>query len=387
MRVALLGDFDTFLFRGVERPRERSYYRLSPALNLARGFRELGLTDLHYLVVTPEVKTVTVDAGPFGVLHRIPRPAGSGSATFFLWRRHLLHRELAQIRPDIVHGQGTEQEYGFSAVTAPYRHVLTIHGIMQRVHQVVPPPVISLNHVPRWIEKYVVRHARDVICLSHEAEDFLREQHSPARCHRIANAVAPCYFEVEPRAHPGLNILFVGTPYRLKGLHHLVETLPQLPAAARVRIVGDITGAEVAQVYRQELEARLRQLGLQDRVEWLGIRREAEIAGLLAETEVLVLPSYQETAPMAVAEAMAAGVAVVATRAGGIPDLVEDGVTGQLVPVGDTAALAGALNAVLGDAALRRRYGAAGRATARTRFAPRVVAEATRRVYEAVLAA
>jgi starch synthase len=264
--------------------------------------------------------------------------------------------------------------------------VLTIHGILHRVQQVVPPPVFSLNHVPRWIEKYVVRHARDVICLSHEAEDFLREQHSPARSHRIANAVAPCFFAVEPRAHAGLNILFVGTPYRLKGLHHLVDALPQLPATTRVRIVGDITGAEVAQDYRRELVDRLRQLGLSDRVEWLGIRREAEIAGLLAETDVLVLPSYQETAPMAVAEAMAAGVAVVATRAGGIPDMVADGVTGQLVPVGDPAALAAGLNAVLGDAALRCRYGEAGRAAAQARFAPRVVAEATRRVYEAVLA-
>src|SRR5881397_9126 len=101
MRTALLGDFDTFLFRGVERPLERSYYRLSPGLNLARGFRELGLKDVHYFVVTPEVDKTTVDDGPFCVLHRIPRPAFTGSATFFLWRRHLLHRELAKLRPDI----------------------------------------------------------------------------------------------------------------------------------------------------------------------------------------------------------------------------------------------------------------------------------------------
>src|SRR5438477_1952348 len=72
VRIALLGGFDTFLFRGVERPLSHSYYRLSPGLNLARGFAELGTRDIHYLVVTPEVDRLTVDEGPFGKLHRIP---------------------------------------------------------------------------------------------------------------------------------------------------------------------------------------------------------------------------------------------------------------------------------------------------------------------------
>src|ERR1039457_6950421 len=155
MRTALLGDFDTFLFRGVERPLSHSCYRLSPGLNLGRGFAELGVRDIHYLVVTPEVDQVTVDEGPFGKLHRIPCPRGSGSATFFLWRRHLILKELARIQPDIVHGQGTEAEYAFTAVTSPYSHVITFHGIMARVHQVTPPPLFSLNHVPRWMEKIV----------------------------------------------------------------------------------------------------------------------------------------------------------------------------------------------------------------------------------------
>src|ERR1700722_8371054 len=122
MRIAQLGDFDTFLFRGVERPLSHSYYRLSPGLNLARGFTELGVRDTHYLVVTPEVDQVTVDEGPFGTLHRIPSPRGSGSTSLFLWRRHLILKELARIQPDIVHGQGTEAEYALTGVPFPYPH-------------------------------------------------------------------------------------------------------------------------------------------------------------------------------------------------------------------------------------------------------------------------
>src|SRR5882724_651766 len=160
MRIALAGGFDTYLMRGLERPAHLLPYRLSPGLNLLRGLRELGQRDVHILVSTSEVNAVKVDDGPFGTVYRVPCPPASGSPTFFLWRRHLLLKELARIKPDVVHGQGTEQEYAITAVTSPYPHVITFHGIMARVHQVTPPPLLSLNHVPRWIEKLVVRKAR-----------------------------------------------------------------------------------------------------------------------------------------------------------------------------------------------------------------------------------
>ena len=322
MRIALLGDFDTFLFRGVERPLSRSYYRLSPALNLARGFAELGTRDIHYLVVTPEVDRLTVDDGPFGRLHRIPQPRGSGSATFFLWRRHLILKELAKIQPDIVHGQGTEAEYAFTAVTSPYPNIITVHGIMHRVHRVTPPPLLSLNHVPRWIEKFVVHRVSDVICLSHEVEHFFKERGSRARCHFVPNAVAPCFFDVQPqpRTEAGFALLFVGSIYPLKGVHDLIEAFAEaqkkLGTGILLRVIGQAGGDGVE--YEKGLRRRAEELRVADRIQWLGVLNERDVARHLAQSDILVLPSFQETSPMAVAEAMAAGVPVIATRAGAL---------------------------------------------------------------------
>jgi glycosyltransferase involved in cell wall biosynthesis len=385
MRVALIGDFDTFLCRGLERPRELLPYRLSPGLNLLRGFREIGLTDVHIIVITSEVRQPTVEEGPWGMLHRLPRQPLSGSTSFFLWRRHTILAELKKIQPDIVHGQGTENASAFTAVTSPYPNVITFHGIMHRVQKVVRPPLFSLSHVMRWTEKLVVKKATDVICLSGEVESFLRERRSPARCHRIPNAVAPCFFDVHPVRRSGGEhaLLFVGTIYPLKGLLELVEAMAGLEGATRLRVVGNVGSA----AYVARVQDRARELGVADRIERLGVLGERGVAAALVQSDVLVLPSFQETAPMAVAEAMAAGVPVVATRAGGTPELVEHEKTGLLVTPGNSEELADALGRLLADAGMRERLGAAARAKALAQYAPRVVAQKTLKVYESILKA
>jgi glycosyltransferase involved in cell wall biosynthesis len=385
MRIALLGDFDTFLFRGVERPISRSYYRLSPGLNLARGFTELGVRDIHYLVVTPEVDELTVDEGPFGTLHRIPNPRGSGSATFFLWRRHLILKELARIQPDIVHGQGTEAECAFTAVTSPYPHVITFHGIMHRVHQITPPPLFSLSHVPRWMEKIVVRKVQNVISISQDVEDFLRESKSPARSYRIPNAMAPCFFGVEPapREDGRYAILYVGEIQQRKGLIYLVEALARLrdsfPDSLVLRVIGPSKDS-----YKQAVEQRATELKVDRQIEWLGTQREQVVAEVLARSDLLALPSFWENMPMSIGEALAAGVPVVSTSVAGIPDWVDHGKTGLLVKPGDPVELADAIRVLLQDSALRHSMGTAGRARALAAYAPRVVAKKTLEVYETI---
>jgi hypothetical protein len=112
---------------------------------------------------------------------------------------------------------------------------------------------------------------------------------------------------------------------------------------ARLRLAGDGP-------CRTELETLAAELGVAGSVEFLGVR--SDVAGLLRESSLLVLASYAiECFPYAVLEAMAAGRGVVSTDVGGLPELVDDGVTGRLVPPRDTAALAAALVEGLADAA------------------------------------
>jgi len=96
---------------------------------------------------------------------------------------------------------------------------------------------------------------------------------------------------------------------------------------------------------------------------------QKDVPAQLAQADVFVLSSRSEGLPMSILEAMAAGLPVVASAVGGVPELVVDGETGLLVPPGDERALAAALARIVGDASLRTRLGAAGRARAEERFA------------------
>jgi glycosyltransferase involved in cell wall biosynthesis len=147
-----------------------------------------------------------------------------------------------------------------------------------------------------------------------------------------------------------------------KGLEVLLAAVPAVLAEhprARFAVVGD--GPE-----HRRLEERAAAAGLGEAVAWTGFRRD--VPTLLAAADLFVLPSRDDAFPTVLLEAQAAGVAVVASRAGGIPEIVEDGATGLLVPPGDAAALARALSALLADPAARRRLAEAGRRRAEESF-------------------
>lgn len=110
---------------------------------------------------------------------------------------------------------------------------------------------------------------------------------------------------------------------------------------------------------RPRLEELVRELGLTDTVRLLGLRRD--VPDVLAAFDVAVCCSPAEGSPLSVMEYMAAGVAVAATRVGGIPDLVSDGVHGTLVEPGNARVLARAIDGLLADPAKRREMGNAGR--------------------------
>lgn len=133
---------------------------------------------------------------------------------------------------------------------------------------------------------------------------------------------------------------------------------------------------------RDRLEAEHETLGLGERVRLLGFR--VDVTALLRAADLFVLSSYLEGLGTSVLDAMAAGLPVVATEVGGVPEVVRHGETGLLVPPRDPEALAGAMSRLAGDPALRDSMGRAGRALAREFGADRT-AGATRALYEELL--
>jgi glycosyltransferase involved in cell wall biosynthesis len=174
-----------------------------------------------------------------------------------------------------------------------------------------------------------------------------------------------------------VTLLSVGRLRAPKDFLTLVRAVALLePGSVRLRIAGD--GPD-----RAALAGEIEHLGLGEMVELLGTR--TDVAELLAAAHVFVLSSDSEGLPMSVLEAMAAGVPVVATAVGGIPELVADGETGRLVPPRDPAALAAALAAVSADPELRERMGDDGRARAEREFSLAEFRRAHLDVYRAAL--
>ncbi len=172
--------------------------------------------------------------------------------------------------------------------------------------------------------------------------------------------IAEAALQTKPGPADQQVILAVGRLSAEKGHADLLQAIailardPETPDF-RVVLVGD--GPE-----RANLTALAARLGIQDRVVMTGFQKNVRPFYRLAT--VLALPSHTEGSPYVLLEAMIAGVPVAATRVGGIPEHIEDGVTGLLVPGHDPAAMAGALRKLLTDGALRARLALAGRSYA-----------------------
>jgi len=158
----------------------------------------------------------------------------------------------------------------------------------------------------------------------------------------------------------------------------LVEAFAQVRADCPLYLL--LVGAgELEDAVREQVAG----LGLASRVRFLGVR--ADVADILRASDVFVLSSRWEGNPMSVMEAMAAGLPVVSTAVGGVPELVREGVTGRLVPSEDAGALAQALQALVDDPARRQAMGAAARRHAVAHFDIRHTVRGYEQLYESLL--
>jgi glycosyltransferase involved in cell wall biosynthesis len=218
-----------------------------------------------------------------------------------------------------------------------------------------------------WRIDEKIRRARFVCCISH----FCRSQgmiFAPAqkwdRMHVVHCGIDPGSYEPVRHQGRGSRLLFVGRLAAVKGLPVLLEALAllrQTQPDVVLTLAGD--GSD-----RQALERRAAELGVHEHVRFLGYQSQAEVRELLRQADVFVSSSFAEGVPVVLMEAMAAGVPVVATRIAGIPELVEDGVCGFLVPPGDPEPLAEKVEVLLADPRIRDRFAIAGRAKVEREF-------------------
>lgn len=173
-------------------------------------------------------------------------------------------------------------------------------------------------------------------------------------------------------------LLFVGRPNEQKGLHVLIRALAHTHTPLSLDIVGDGEG-------RAALERLAAELGVAERLHWHGALPQAELARYYRCATALVVPSIDEGLGLVAAEGQLSGAPVIASNSGGLPDIVQDGRTGLLVPPGDPEALAHTLDELLTRPDRGASLGHAGRLHALDLFSPDAVARRYAEIYRAAV--
>lgn len=244
--------------------------------------------------------------------------------------------------------------------------VITVHASLRHTLRVSGPRSLMLKVAGSAVEGLGKRRAGSIITLTPRmAERLCGDGLAPGGVHVIPSGVDPALFAAarpDPLVTgiPGPRILYVGRVHPGKGVLRLVEAVRLMRAAetsAHLVIVGDGPA-------RPRVERAVHDYGLTDRVHLLGAVPHERVPGVLAAADLLVLPSFYEELGSVLLEGMQAGLPIVATRVGGIPTVIEDGINGLLVPPDDVASLAAAVGRLLADPHLARRMAARGRAKA-----------------------
>jgi glycosyltransferase involved in cell wall biosynthesis len=244
----------------------------------------------------------------------------------------------------------------------------------------------------RWL-KLALRPFQGILAPSTELLEVTRQLGvSSEKSAFIANAVDARKFRTDltgatVRARYGIPLdhCLILCPRRLvpkNGLEFLIESLPLIRrrfSGVSVLIAGD--GPE-----REQLEARVRELGLHEYVSFAGSQDNDDLPEFYAAADIVAIPSLKEATSIAGLEAMASARAVVATNVGGLPEIIEDGVSGLLVPPRDPEALARAISRLIEMPELRKQLGLVARARVEQKFTWEQVASETTRAYERAIA-
>ena len=303
-------------------------------------------------------------AGPPGLPGEMPKELidlvipdgvwGHGSA------RRTLHEIVTRGGYDVVHSHGLRAGIDAGrAVPEGVRSIVTVHNLVQpevagalkaRVYRYAEPMAVRSNDVALGVSREIVERLR---AAAPDAAGRVHLLHlgigDPPHVRKPAAEVKADLGLTEDRRM----LVSVARLAPQKALPVMFEAIARLQMPARLAILGQ--GPLEA-----ELRARVSQMGLEDSISFLGYRDDA--ADIVAAADAFCLSSAWEGVPLAAQEAILLGTPVVSTDVGGMAELVEDGISGRLVPKGDARALASAIDAVLAD--LETAAGMAARARA-----------------------
>ena len=327
----------------------RTFYVLAAAKN------PLGLLRAHASLFA---RAPTTWLKTLGLAFKTGRPGFKGTLwqLFYFLEAGVLAHHLKEQGAAHLHNHFADSSANVAMLAAALADIpfsYTLHGPAE------------LFEPESWKLREKTARASFVACISHFARSQAMLFSNPAdwpKLRIIHCGVIPERYEVPPKSPSAqVDLLFVGRLTGIKGLRILFKALEQARKShpeLRLKLVGDGDDRAWAQAEATRLGG----------IELLGFQSQAEVAQHLAQADMLVLPSFAEGVPVVLMEAMAAARPVIATRVGGVSELVEDGISGLLVAPGEVDGLAQAIQSLADDSEKRARMGQAGQRMVQDQF-------------------
>ncbi len=270
--------------------------------------------------------------------HVLKSRGGLRAPSYYWYDTLLLRSQVRRWKPDVMHAWGTERGAGLVAARLGLPYLVTIQGLMSWYIKVVPS---GWHHrLAAWVERRVFKLAPTVTTESTFASNFIRANAPELRIEQVEHAPDWTFHQLsrEPVTRPA-RLLYIGTMDARKGFDTLLLALDKLPVGVEWELA--VTG-HASHPYPQALKGTIAS-ATWDRIRFLGDLRREEVAAELSRAMMLIFPTRADTSPNAVKEAAVAGVPVIGTRVGGIPDYISQDKNGILVAPGDPEALADAV--------------------------------------------
>jgi len=348
----------------------REYDRPGPAFSTApeallQGFARRGDVRVHVLSCTQRPVCAPERLAKNIWFHSLLVPKLGWLRTGYQGCIRAVRRKVRELRPDVVHGQGTERDCALAAVLSGIPAVVTVHGNMRQVAQVVRARPLSFHWLAARLEPFAFRRAAGVLCNSAHTEEMIRPLTD--RVWRVPNALREIFFNpVSPVPRPSVpRLACVGVARELKRPLELLAALEPLHARG-IKFRLEFAGRRALDSdYGRRFAAALGRAEAQGWAAHAGELAAPELVAWLDGASALVHASAEESFGLAIAEGLARNLKFFGFRAGGVPE-VAAGVEGaELFARDDWSGLTGAIGGWLAAGAsrptkagneMRRRY-------------------------------
>jgi glycosyltransferase involved in cell wall biosynthesis len=346
------------------------------SVNLVRGLARFQDLEIHVVTTDRTCKNPVRATWEGAVIHRLPWSEKKVLMHAVGYGRREVQNYINKLSPDVIHAHDF---YGIMVKGMLFPRIMTIHGFIYA-------DTLKAERGLAWFRSLLWQRFEfsswadhpHIVSISPYVRERLRNL-TTATIHDIENPISETFFDVPRNEKKGV-IFCAAVMCPRKNILGLVEAFSQIVSAgvdAELRVAGSSHDTE----YERSVRAYIRFKKLEDRVSLLGPIGSEKIREELSRSSIFALTSLEEGAPLAVAEAMAVGVPVVASNCCGIPYMIREGETGFLVNPKDTDDIAGKMLILLKNDMLRARMGQKAQAHAREYYHPNRVAAKTRELY------